>query len=340
MATELHSASEASACSSGESAERTPGVCLGEGNGECESPELCTANGLSSSNDDTSGCPPPLSWRHVLENVRNKSESWEFAGKTGTLHGRTFGSGPAIYFLNGVGGNWELFALTMWLLRDEFRCVIFDYPGDQNRFSLDDLTTDLFQIADERNDEQFSLFAASAGSVLAFNAMAKSPERIDHAVIHTGTASSRLSLMERLFVGLGRMLPMKLSRLPMVRRVQTLNHRPWFPPFDHSRWEFFLENTGRISAKTLSRRIKSFQKPNLVQSLSQVSTPIQFLATEGEGVVSAENREKISQALPHATTKGLPNCGLLPFLTHPHVLSGVLRSYFTDPNSKNPQEAT
>jgi len=34
--------------------------------------------------------------------------------------------------------------------------------------------------------------------------------------------------------------------------------------------------------------------------------------------------------LPNARVEKLPHCGLLPFLTHPHILSNSLRTFLLD----------
>lgn len=264
----------------------------------------------------------------MLNVVRDESRAWEIDGKCGRIGGRTLGEGPPLYLLNGTGGTWELFALSMYLLREDFRCVIVEYPGENAKFSLDDFVADLFQIADEQGDATFSLFATSYGSAVAFAAMAAQPERIERAVIQAGVARKRLSVAERLLVGAGKLLPFSLARMPFFSRVQEHNHRTWFPPFDKSRWQFMVDNLGSVGVRTMCRRITAFQQRDLTGAISGITSPVHLLGSEGEGTAITQQRERLQQLLPHATTELLPHCGLLPFLTHPHLLSKALKSYF------------
>lgn len=299
-------------------------VCASTGGSVCDSP---SAECLGS---EPSSCPPPLGWKSVLTTVRDESQAWEISGKCGRVTGRTLGEGPPVYLLNGAGGTWELFALTMYLLQDEFRCVVVETPGEHSRFSVNDFTADLFQIADEQGDERFSLFAASYGSLAAFAAMNARPERIDRAVIQAGIADRRLSLTERLLVGLGKWFPVSLRRMPFFRRVQENNHRTWFPPFDKSRWEFLVDNAGSVTVRTLCRRISAFQKSDIAKSVSGLSQPVLLLGTEGEGAIAKRQREALQDRLSHTTTEMLPHCGLIPYLTHPHLLSKTLKKYLVE----------
>ncbi|MEO1996129.1 MAG: hypothetical protein ABGZ17_12725, partial [Planctomycetaceae bacterium] len=74
-------------------------------------------------------CPTPLAWRDVLDGFRRDSTSWSVALESGLVRGRTIGRGPPLYLLNGFSGTLELYALTAWLLREQFRCVLLDYPS-------------------------------------------------------------------------------------------------------------------------------------------------------------------------------------------------------------------
>ena len=75
------------------------------------------------------GCPSPLGWAEVLKAVHSQSALWQVKVGGDTITGRTLGAGPPLYFLNGFAGNSDLYCLIVWLLRDEFRCVVFDYAA-------------------------------------------------------------------------------------------------------------------------------------------------------------------------------------------------------------------
>src|SRR5262249_47884803 len=110
---------------------------------ERANPEDCTVEPASccesdpariESGDETNrqeGCPAPLAWRQVLDAFRTESTSWSVDRGEYRIEGRAWGEGAPLYFLNGMGGTHELFALLVWLLKDSYRCVVYDYPGTE-----------------------------------------------------------------------------------------------------------------------------------------------------------------------------------------------------------------
>src|SRR5437899_384251 len=104
-------------------------------------------------------CPPPLAWVDVLADFHKQADAWYLDRPQYRLSGRTLGSGPPLYFLNGFSGTHELYALLVWLLRDRYRCVLFDYPVAPRgmHVSLDDTADDLVAIADTCGDRQCHL---------------------------------------------------------------------------------------------------------------------------------------------------------------------------------------
>src|SRR5215475_5189400 len=88
------------------------------------------AGGASSTDG---GCPPPLEWQEVLREFHRQADAWYLDCKNFRISGRTIGSGPPLYLLNGFSGTHELYALLVWLLRDRYRCVLFDYATPASR---------------------------------------------------------------------------------------------------------------------------------------------------------------------------------------------------------------
>lgn len=278
------------------------------------SPEECTESGcFPTEGENETGCPPPLPWKSVVEKVRAESEPWEHAGHYGILRGRIYGNGSPLYFLKGMLGNWELFSLTMWLLRDDFCCVVVEDLESKQPASLDEFAAEVLSFAESQNHGQINVFATSVGSLLAFHLLAANPGTFEKAVIHAGMAKLELSVVERLLVTVSRMIPGGLSRLPMFQRVQEVNHRCWFPPFDHTRWNFYAENVGQASVRSLSRKIRSYRNSQVASFLPEIQQPVRLLGTEGEGNQRRLSREHLQDVLPCASTEVLPilDCSLI-----------------------------
>jgi pimeloyl-ACP methyl ester carboxylesterase len=287
------------------------------------------------------GCPTPLGWADVLESVRAESAAWSLEVDGAVLHGRTLGAGRPVYFLNGITGDWELFCLLAWVLRDEFRCVLFDYRSrDSNeqasvesrpwRLTPSRLVQDLMALADSQHDSSFSVLAAPFGSLTALSALLERPERIERAVLLGGFAHRRLSRFERLLCGLGRYLSGDLSRVPLRATLQRTSHQRGFPPFDATRWDFFARNTCRTSIRDLAERASVMGTFDVRGQLSRIDRPVLLIRTEHEGAIFAAGEDELERDLLRATSELIPLAGQLAYLTHPHRVAKAVRSFLGD----------
>jgi pimeloyl-ACP methyl ester carboxylesterase len=279
------------------------------------------------------GCPPPLAWWDVLRQFQSDATTWTLNRGAYPLRGRAWGDGPPLYFLNGIGGNLDLFALTIYLLRDSFRCVIYDYPGkspDDAQLSalrFDDYVADLFAVADHVGDARVQLFGTSFGSLIALGAMLARPERVERAVLQGAFANRRLSVAERLLVRMCRWHPGRLRHVPLRAWIHRHNHRRWFPPFDESRWQFFFDVAGDVPVATLAARAAVVRDTDLRARLCDVRQPVLLVRTESEAVVPEDCHSVLAERLPNANAEALPGSGHLPYLTHPHRLVKLIRSF-------------
>ena len=281
---------------------------------------------VNSTEPEANTCPPPLGWKQVLRSVQSESSEWTLNRNGYTIRGRTFGQGQPLYFLNGIGGTSDLFALLVWLLREDFRCVLFDYesgsrfPGSGPRCSAEDMAEDLFAVAHMHDDQLFSLYATSFGTLVALNAMLHQPGRIERAVLQGGFAHRKLSLFEKMLARIGCFVPGSYRHVPLRKKIQWWNHRPWFPPFDLTRWQFLVENTGSLRIATLARRASLLIETDLRPRLNEIQQPVLLIRSEGEGMVSKQCHRELESGLMNTQAEFLNNCGHLPYLTHPHRL--------------------
>ena len=286
------------------------------------------------------GCPPPLAWSEVLADFHKQADAWYLDRPNYRLSGRTLGSGPALYLLNGFSGTHELYSLLVWLLRDHFRCVLFDYaaPARGTRLTLNDLADDLIAIADTCGDRQAGVFASSFGGLVALTAMRRHLGLFDRVILHAGFAHRDLSRFERLFIDVCRRLPGwfpgRLRHFPGRSAVQRHNHRRWFPPFDATRWQFFSDNTGSVPLADLALRAAIVRDCDLRPLLPAIERPVLLLRCEGNGKMLDVCNQELADRLPHATVESMNDTGQVPFLTHPHRLAKLVQGFF----NVNPRE--
>ncbi len=280
------------------------------------------------------GCPPPLAWQDVLREFIGAADAWYLDRPQYRLSGRTWGQGPPLYFLNGMGGSHELFCLLAYLLHHDYRCVLFDYPGTHRddgaslaQVTLTDLEDDLLAIADQLGDDRLNLFATSFGCLVALGVMLRRPERIERAILQGGFAHLQLSAAERVLLRVFRWHPGRMWQVPLRRLIQQANHRPWFPPFDQTRWQFFSENSGGVPVRAVAHRAAIIRNADLRPRLPEVAPPVLVIRSEGEAVVAESSHDDLARGLPGARVEFMPATGHIPYLTHPHRLAKLIREF-------------
>jgi pimeloyl-ACP methyl ester carboxylesterase len=292
------------------------------------------------------GCPAPLAWGDVLRDFQDKATPWTIERPHGRITGRTWGNGPPICFVNGIGGTSDQFALLVWLLRDDFTCIVFNAVGTNEALpiwsppKLDTLVGDLIAVADKHSAARFDLFATSFGGLIGISAAARFPERIRRLVLAGAFANRRLSVVERLLIRLGCHAFGPARNVRGRISVTKANHRRWFPPRDDGRWQFFLDDTGGVPIRTIAQRAAVIRDTDLRPILPSISQPTLIIRGEGDGVIAGRCAEELASGIPHGRLEWMSNTGHLPHLSSPHRLAKQIRDFFTTDDPLHAPPAT
>jgi len=334
-------------------------ACCGESESleECAPPTAasapkpnCTpAEALAHLLQKPEGCPPPLQWRDVIDRVFEIAEPWSVESQGITHTGFACGQGPPLYLLNGLAGSSAMYALVVWLLRDDFRCILWDYPTPRDirrakqrdtsaganmpagvRGDVKHLATALIDVANAHGDDQFSVFGSSWGATIGLTAMHAWPKRIVRGVFQTAFRQLPLSHSERWLARLGRLIPTRrwpVEKLPAVGKIFETSHKAWFPPFDASRFEFLRGEILNTPVRTLATRAHQAATFDLAPLLDEIRQPTLLIETEGEGMLSRRSMDELAVLLPTATIELLNNTGQYVFLTHPHRVAKLIKAF-------------
>ena len=277
-------------------------------------------------------CPTPLEWRQVLAEFRAQRQTVAVHAGDSTVNAVTFGGGPPLYFLGPAAGSHEQFALLAWLLRDDFRSVFIEYrplPALTFRHrstTLALLADDVTAIADQLGDNRFTLCGTAFGSLPALQLAIDEPDRIEAITLVCGYAHREYSWSEQALIQTGSLTPGRLSALPRWRALQEHNHRPWFPPFDPTRWEFLLTDLSATPTAQLARRLDLSLRFDFRPLLPEIATPTLLVRTEGAGQVLTACQNELEAGLPHVRSEWMHTSGHFPHLTHPHRLAKLLKA--------------
>lgn len=284
------------------------------------------------------GCPTPLAWAEVVAAFESEGHLEEVPFAAGTISARRLGTGRPIYFLNGASGDSRLFALTAWLLREEFECIVVEYPRFTDSIPPRDYlprTVDGLEALRTRlGHSSAAVYGAMFGGLVAAEWLKATPApALTCGILQTPTIATPWTWLERLLLGTGRRLPGRVTSLPGWKPLQERNHRDWFPPFDPTRWDFLLGNLSETPIRDLAIRMRSTGAA-IDADLSKIRQPVLLIRTEGEGRGHTQHAEELQARLPNARTEWMHTAGHLPFLTHPHRLVKLIRGFLADVPSR------
>lgn len=297
------------------------------------SPSLAPAASASAAAVAAEPCPTPLEWRVVLDEFRRQARPFDGSNDPGSdrVTGITFGTGAPLFVLGPAAGDRELFALLAWLLKDDYSCVFVDLP--QVRWPVnaaDELarhTQTILAAADHLGHDRFVLLGVAYGSALAFDLVLNNQDRVAALVLLQAAAKSSPTWLERGLHAYGSLLPGVIGGIPGWWNVQRQNHRPWFPPFDDSRFDFLTQNLGRTPTAQYSRRMRLWSDLDFRDHLDSILTPMLLIETEGDGPHGAQRLLEVQSTLANSRTESLHSSGLYPYLTHPHRVAKLMRTF-------------
>src|SRR5262245_36521955 len=140
----------------------------------------------------------------------------------------TWGDGPPLLIVPGLGTDAQSFAVLCHHLRNDFRCLAYDLPVGQadgaslDQYDLAALVSDVFALLDDLKLEQSYVLGFSFGSTIALAALRDRPDRLPRGVLVGGFAQRTLAPAERLLARLARHWQAPLGRVPFY---EALLHR-------------------------------------------------------------------------------------------------------------------
>jgi pimeloyl-ACP methyl ester carboxylesterase len=248
-----------------------------------------------------------------------------------------WGEGPPLVFIHGIADDALSFIGPISLLSRYFRCVAYTLPtgsGDGARLSNyhhADYVADLFALLDHLGAEQAYLFGSSFGSTITLEAMHVQPRRFPRAILQGGFARRSLARAECLLARFARYWPAPMRRLPFRKKVLQHNHYLPFAARTPDVWECFLSCCGRPQMCTVARRALTVDEVDLRHLLPSINQPVMLICGDCDPVVNRTCEKELLCGLPAVARVELPNCGHLPYFTHPEALADVVHRFLTPP---------
>ncbi|MEZ5944808.1 MAG: hypothetical protein R3C18_25760 [Planctomycetaceae bacterium] len=272
-------------------------------------------------------CPTPLSWQDIVQQVDAHASRLHFQWDGGQVDGMELGEGPPLVFLPTASSTARMFALTAWLLRDDFRTVLLNPIRNTSYQSTAVEAQNLGDALRNHLTGPYSLYGCGTGAGLAVQVAAKFPGAVQRLVLQGGGFGVSLAWTERLMLQIGRWFRRPVRNVPLWLAAQLRNHGPWFPPFDGTRFTFAVQEMGATRCSDVAERLLNASASPDLSVTDAIKCPTLILQCEGQGKAVNNRCEEFAQSIANASLEGMHTAGMLPFLTHPHRLVKLLRAF-------------
>ena len=247
----------------------------------------------------------------------------------------TWGQGPPLLFVHGVGDNSRSFLQPISRLSAHFRCVAYDLPSghrDNARiraYTHDDLVADVWALLDHLGLPQSYILGSSFGSTIVLKAMHARPERLPRGILQGGLAHRPLRRAEKILTYWGRFLPGSVGGLPLREKVLLKAAGSAFKELFPDVWQHFLDTTARARLAAFASQAFLLHRLDLRPLLPQIRQPILLICGDQDHVVPRAFEEVLLHGLPNAGRVVIEGCGHVPSYTHPEILAEVVRQFLT-----------
>lgn len=278
-------------------------------------------------------CPTPLNWVEVVAAVSEEMERITVPLDGGELVASVYGSGTPIYFLGGATGSSRLFALTAYLLREEFTSVLLQ-PVEWTRSPrqpLEQISDGVVRLASSLGHSSINIYAAATGCHQALSLAHRHSARIGSLMLQGPTLRQPTLLRERLLHRIGQWFTRPVSSLPGWLKVQEQNHHRYFPPFDTTRFQFLLDDTGATPIRQVAYSLQAASEADWSALAPTLRCPVLVIRCEGEGAALAKLCEEFTAHVPGCRSEWLHTTGHYPYLTHPHRLVKLIKQFLNPP---------
>ena len=242
------------------------------------------------------------------------------------------GSGPAVVFLHGIGGNRHAFDAQIEPMQDRFRCVAWDMPGYGGSAPMADMTFDTLSAAlgallDHLGLQRAHLVGHSMGGMVAQTFVARHAERVDKLVL--AQTSARFGKpggdWQQQFLDV-RLKPLDAGHTP-ADFARSLIEGMFADPNMTAAIEKAVATMSPLPAGVYRQALTALVRFDCEAALAQIPCPTLCLAADQDQTAPARVLERMAGLIPDGRYVCLVNAGHLAYLEAAESFSSALTDF-------------
>ena len=246
----------------------------------------------------------------------------------------TWGAGPPVVFVHGLGDLPRSFCLVMAELVDRgFRVVGYDLAnglGDDCRYGAyrhEHHADDLVALLDHLTIPVADVVGSSFGSTVTLRALHRHPTRFRRAVLQGGFARRPLDRVERALSRLARYWPGRIRAMPFREKVMNRLDGSQFVGCPPELYQFLLACSGETPIRAAARRALILDKLDLRPLLPAIPHPVLMIGGDRDALVPRECEAEVERGLPDVRRVEFRPCGHYPQYTMPAAMADEIERW-------------
>jgi pimeloyl-ACP methyl ester carboxylesterase len=249
------------------------------------------------------------------------------------------GTGPAIVFIHGLGGDFTHFEHVAPAFADRYRVIGVDMPGcgdshkPGHRLSVRGHAKALFDLLDALDIKSATLVGHSAGGLVCATAAFLHPHRVEQLVLINSAGLRQYRWWTRLGARLLFRRPLVdaflvLSAYAILKRVFAAENQ-YTRKFADDNIHRPREARLRHIAKVIADLLPDMMIPTLAQNAHTLDIPALIIWGAQDRLVPLAAVQRAAELLPAGRLEVLMDCGHMPIIEQPEATVSLLRSFFT-----------
>jgi len=230
------------------------------------------------------------------------------------------GSGPPVVLLHGIAGSRRPFFRVAPRLAERARVVVPLLRGEERPqpcVSWRELADDLGALLDALELDGVTLAGSSFGGAVALAYAARGDPRIARVVAQGAFAGFSLRPLDRLILGLSRLVPARAGQRYFARRVRRGAENGLVREYAPGLEELVPDWMGKTPFATLRARIRLITNEPLGDEFGSIRAPVTLARGARDKVVPRKFFDQLAALCPNAETVTVEHAGHLMALTHP-----------------------
>lgn len=242
------------------------------------------------------------------------------------------GSGPAIVFLHGIGGNADNWAGQIASLNDEFRCIGWNMPGyggnaGAGEMSFAGMADDLAALLDDLGLNQAVICGLSMGGYLAQELVARHPQRVRGLILMCTSAAFGKpgGDFQTKFLA-ARLKPLDEGKTPADIAPQ-LAAGMQGPEAGPEVAELLTASMSRIPSETYRAALNCLVTFDQRDNVKNIACPATLIAGEHDNTAPAQVMERMAARIDGASFHVIPGAGHIANIEKPDATNRLIADF-------------